>query len=77
MGSALLVGSGPAAALAVPGRMSDGVFTRSNPHTRVQSQVVLGAVVSLKDAAAWLGYTYLFVRMLRSPALYGVPLGCV
>lgn len=32
---------------------------------------------SLKDAAAWLGYTYLYVRMLRSPALYGVPLGAL
>ena len=32
---------------------------------------------NLKDAAAWLGYSYLYVRMLRSPALYGVPLGAV
>lgn len=32
---------------------------------------------NLKDAAAWLGYTYLYVRMLRSPQLYGVPLGAV
>jgi hypothetical protein len=32
---------------------------------------------NLKDAASWLGYTYLFVRMLRSPALYGVPLGAL
>lgn len=30
---------------------------------------------NLKDAASWLGYTYLYVRMLGSPALYGVPLG--
>lgn len=28
---------------------------------------------SLKDAAHWLGYTYLYVRMLRSPGLYSVP----
>ena len=32
---------------------------------------------NVRDAANWLGYTYLFVRMLRSPALYGVPLGAV
>ena len=32
---------------------------------------------NIRDAANWLGYTYLFVRMLRSPALYGVPLGAV
>jgi pre-mRNA-splicing helicase BRR2 len=31
-------------------------------------------VQNLKDAAAWLGYTYLYVRMLRNPQLYGVPL---
>jgi pre-mRNA-splicing helicase BRR2 len=34
-------------------------------------------VQNLKDAAAWLGYTYLYVRSLRSPALYGVPLGAL
>jgi pre-mRNA-splicing helicase BRR2 len=28
----------------------------------------------VQDAAAWLGYTYLYVRMLRSPQQYGVPL---
>lgn len=31
----------------------------------------------MQDAADWLGYTYLFVRMLRSPSVYGVPLGAV
>lgn len=43
----------------------------------LNAEVVLGAVTNLKDAAAWLGYTYLFVRMLRAPGLYGVPLGAV
>ena len=28
-----------------------------------------------QDAAEWLKYTYLNVRMLRNPTLYGVPLG--
>ncbi len=28
----------------------------------------------MQDAAAWLGYSYLYVRMLRSPAQYGVPI---
>ena len=32
---------------------------------------------NVKDAAAWLGYTYLYVRMLRNPQLYGVPLDAV
>eukprot|EP00983_Pelagomonas_calceolata_P022151 695656-Pelagomonas_calceolata.AAC.1 len=33
------------------------------------------AAQNLRDAAAWLGYSYLFVRMLRAPGLYGVPIG--
>jgi hypothetical protein len=32
---------------------------------------------NLKDAAAWLGYTYLYVRMLRNPTLYGVPIDAI
>eukprot|EP00878_Enallax_costatus_P009764 GHUV01010197.1.p1 GENE.GHUV01010197.1~~GHUV01010197.1.p1 ORF type:complete len:1043 (+),score=291.77 GHUV01010197.1:469-3129(+) len=43
----------------------------------LNAEIVLGTVQNLKDAAAWLGYTYLYVRMLRSPQLYGVPLGAV
>jgi len=38
----------------------------------LNAEVVLGTVLSVKEAATWLGYTYLFVRMLRSPAVYGV-----
>mgnify|MGYP005990180507 CR=1 FL=1 len=38
----------------------------------LNAEVVLGTVLSVKEAASWLGYTYLFVRMLRSPAVYGV-----
>lgn len=34
-------------------------------------------VSNIKDAANWLGYSYLYVRMLRNPALYGVPLGAI
>lgn len=40
----------------------------------LNAEVVLGTVQNLKDAANWLGYTYLYVRMLRNPSLYGVPL---
>ena len=35
-------------------------------------QVVLGGVGTLRDAADWLGYTYLHVRMLQAPTHYGV-----
>jgi len=38
----------------------------------LNAEVALGGVASLRDAAAWLGYTYLYVRMLRSPGTYGV-----
>jgi pre-mRNA-splicing helicase BRR2 len=36
--------------------------------------VVLGTVQTIKDAASWLAYTYLYVRTLRAPGLYGVGL---
>jgi len=38
----------------------------------LNAEVVLGTISSLGDAASWLGYTYLYVRMLCAPALYGV-----
>lgn len=37
----------------------------------LNAEIVLGAVQTVKEAAAWLGYTYLYVRMLRNPHLYG------
>lgn len=43
----------------------------------LNAEVVLGTVQSLKDAAAWLEYTYMYVRMLCNPELYGVPLAAV
>ena len=38
----------------------------------LNAEIVLGTIVSVRDAAMWLGYTYLYVRMLRNPQLYGV-----
>lgn len=32
----------------------------------------LGTVQSVKEAVTWLGYTYLYIRMLRSPSLYTI-----
>ena len=40
----------------------------------LNAEVVLGSVQSLKEAASWLGYTYLNIRMLKAPTQYGVPL---
>ena len=39
----------------------------------LNAEVVMGTVQTVKDAAHWLGYTYLYIRMLRNPALYGIP----
>jgi len=39
----------------------------------LNAEICLGSVLTIRDAAAWLGYTYLYVRMLRNPQLYGVP----
>ncbi|XP_069475191.1 U5 small nuclear ribonucleoprotein 200 kDa helicase [Ambystoma mexicanum] len=38
----------------------------------LNAEVVLGNVQNAKDAVNWLGYTYLYIRMLRSPTLYGM-----
>ena len=38
----------------------------------LNAEVVLGTVQDSRDAVNWLGYTYLYVRMLRNPNLYGV-----
>ncbi|XP_045506046.1 putative U5 small nuclear ribonucleoprotein 200 kDa helicase isoform X2 [Colias croceus] len=39
----------------------------------LNAEIVLGSVQSVRDAVTWLGYTYLYIRMLRQPALYGIP----
>ncbi|PWN44015.1 putative ATP dependent RNA helicase [Ceraceosorus guamensis] len=38
----------------------------------LNAEIVLGTIRNRDEAVAWLGYTYLYVRMLRSPALYSV-----
>lgn len=32
----------------------------------------MGTVSNIKDAINWLAYTYLYVRMIRSPKTYGI-----
>ena len=39
----------------------------------LNAEVVLGNIQTMKDAVTWLGYTYLYIRMMRNPALYGIP----
>lgn len=38
----------------------------------LNAEVVLGNVRNRDEGVEWLGYTYLFIRMLRSPGLYSV-----
>ena len=38
----------------------------------MNAEVVLGTVSNVKEATDWLGYTYLYVRMMRSPEIYGI-----
>jgi len=41
----------------------------------LNAEIVLGSITSIDQAVEWLSYSYLFVRMLKSPTLYGVPEG--
>lgn len=38
----------------------------------LNAEVVLGNVQSISEAVDWLSYSFLYVRMLRNPSLYGV-----
>ncbi|KAF1745294.1 hypothetical protein MXB_125 [Myxobolus squamalis] len=40
----------------------------------LNAEVALGTVTSIDDGAKWLAYTYLYIRMLQNPSLYGVSL---
>lgn len=38
----------------------------------LNAEVVLGTVTNVKEGVAWLGYTYLIVRMRKNPLAYGI-----
>lgn len=38
----------------------------------LNAELVLGTIQTRQDAVNWLGYTYLYVRMMRAPRLYGI-----
>ena len=38
----------------------------------LNAEIVLGSITNLKEAVNWLGYTYLYIRMLRNPETYGI-----
>jgi len=39
----------------------------------LNAEIVLGTVQNAKEAVEWLKYTYLYIRMLSQPVLYGCP----
>uniref|UniRef100_A0A2N9I7Z7 Uncharacterized protein n=1 Tax=Fagus sylvatica TaxID=28930 RepID=A0A2N9I7Z7_FAGSY len=39
---------------------------------QLNAEIVLGTVQNVREACNWIGYTYLYVRMLRNPTLYGL-----
>ncbi len=41
----------------------------------LNAEVILGTVSNIKEAVNWLSYTYLFIRMLKKPSVYGISLG--
>jgi pre-mRNA-splicing helicase BRR2 len=43
----------------------------------LNAEVVLGTVQTIEEAAEWLSYTFLYIRMLRNPSLYGIPVNAV
>lgn len=43
----------------------------------LNAEIVLGNVQNLKEAFKWLTYSYLYIRMLKNPVLYGVPVDLV
>jgi pre-mRNA-splicing helicase BRR2 len=38
----------------------------------LNAEIVLGSITNVREAASWLGYTYLYVRMMQNPTLYGI-----
>lgn len=38
----------------------------------LNAEIVIGSVQNVDEAVNWLGYTYLYICMLRNPTLYGV-----
>ncbi|KAK7061615.1 putative helicase mug81 [Favolaschia claudopus] len=38
----------------------------------LNAEISLGTVANIQDGVRWLGYTYLFVRMRKNPAIYGI-----
>ena len=38
----------------------------------LNAEIVLGTIQTIDEAVEWLSYTFLYIRMLRNPSLYGI-----
>jgi activating signal cointegrator complex subunit 3 len=38
----------------------------------LNAEIVNGTITNLKEASSWLSYTFLFIRMIRNPLVYGM-----
>ncbi len=38
-------------------------------------QISLGTITNVEEAVEWLSYTYLYIRMLVNPMVYGIAYG--
>jgi len=36
----------------------------------LNAEIVLGSINNIREAVTWLGYSYLYVRMMKSPMSY-------
>ena len=36
------------------------------------AEIVLGTVTNIREAVQWLGYTYMYTRMVKNPLVYGL-----
>ena len=36
------------------------------------AEIVLGTVTNIREAVQWLGYTYMYARMVKNPLVYGL-----
>ncbi|KAH3714509.1 activating signal cointegrator 1 complex subunit 3 [Pelomyxa schiedti] len=38
----------------------------------LNAEIVLGTVTNVREAVTWLSYTYMYIRMLKNPLVYGI-----
>ncbi|KAI4840169.1 pre-mRNA-splicing helicase BRR2 [Plasmodium brasilianum] len=41
----------------------------------INAEIVLKNIQNLKDAINWFNYTYMYIRMMKNPSLYGIQMG--